>query len=779
MLGRLMLGKISSRVLARRSHGRRNSPRPWRLGLLAAIAAAAVTVGGASARSAVTLGLGSTSVYSRVDSNSPGSAEAFRAVAGGSGQASALTVYVDSGSSATALVAGLYADASGHPGTLLAQGRLSGSPVRGAWNTVPLSSTASIRSGSTYWIAILSPSGALKFRDARSGSSSNPSETSAQTGLTSLPSGWRTGKSYRDGPLSAYAVGTVADTAAPSVPTGLHTESLGSTSLTLLWTASTDNVGVTGYDVYLGSTNIGHTAGGTSFGVTGLTCGTSYSFSVAAYDAAGNSSAKSSPLVVSTPACPDTTAPSTPGSLAIGNVTATGFSLSWSASTDNVGVDGYRAYLNGATAGTTTSTTYAFSSLTCGTSYTVAVEAFDAAGNVSSRPSVSVATAACPDTTPPSAPGGLAAANVGATSLTLSWDASSDDVGVVGYNVYQGSTRIASPAGTSVSVSGLSAGTSYSFSVEALDAAGNVSPRASVNVTTAAASPPPSGGATVFISPSGSDSNACTQAAPCRSFDRAYHVAQPGQTVQMAGGDYGGQSLTYDGSKVNASSNVVFVPAPGATVTASGELSVRASASQPVAHVEIDNVRFGDVYLRYANNVVLRNDAMAFFFLRDTVNVQILGGEVYGNSDAISPTIGTSVTGGAGAKNTLIDGVSFHDVNRANNPTAHTECLFIQESSGTVVRNSSFTRCEIFDVYLNPIMGGSVTGAVLDHNTFDATSPTGYYAVRSNVAQYSVTNNVFGQGISWDTPGTTIDGCGNTAAGSGFTLADFLAAACT
>ncbi|MGZ4412329.1 MAG: hypothetical protein ACXVY8_09380, partial [Gaiellaceae bacterium] len=291
--------------------------------------------------------------------------------------------------------------------------------------------------------------------------------------------------------------------------------------------------------------------------------------------------------------------------------------------------------------------------------------------------------------------------------------------------------------------------------------------------------PPPPSGASVFISPSGSDSNACTSAAaPCRTFDRAYHVAKPGQLVEMAAGEYGGQTLTYDSTKVNASSNVVFKPAAGATVKASGELSVRASTSQPVAHLEIDNVRVSDVYFKYANYITLRNVDMGFFFLRGTIGVQIIGGENFGATDGTSSTIGSSGSGTPQSQDTLIDGVYFHDFNSSTNPGAHDECVFVQESVGTVIRNSTFTRCEDFDIYLNPIFGGSVTKAVIDHNHLGVTAPKGYYAVRSNVAQYSVTNNVFDQGISWDTPGTVITGCGNTASGTGYSLADFLRASC-
>ncbi|MEP1033825.1 S8 family serine peptidase [Ekhidna sp.] len=90
-----------------------------------------------------------------------------------------------------------------------------------------------------------------------------------------------------------------ADTQAPTAPTNLSASSVTQTTLTLNWDASTDNVGVTGYDVYQGASNLG-TVTGTSANITGLTANTSYSFTVRAKDAAGNESAASAALNVTT-----------------------------------------------------------------------------------------------------------------------------------------------------------------------------------------------------------------------------------------------------------------------------------------------------------------------------------------------------------------------------------------------------------------------------------------------------------------------------------------------
>ncbi|WP_435190254.1 cellulase family glycosylhydrolase [Streptomyces sp. bgisy126] len=89
------------------------------------------------------------------------------------------------------------------------------------------------------------------------------------------------------------------DTQAPTVPTALTSLAKTSTSVSLSWTASTDNVGVTGYDVYRGGTRVG-TSATTSYTDTGLTANTAHTYTVRARDAAGNTSAASAPLQVST-----------------------------------------------------------------------------------------------------------------------------------------------------------------------------------------------------------------------------------------------------------------------------------------------------------------------------------------------------------------------------------------------------------------------------------------------------------------------------------------------
>ncbi len=184
----------------------------------------------------------------------------------------------------------------------------------------------------------------------------------------------------------------------------------------------------------------------------------------------------------------DTEAPSAPTNLAASNVTETTLDLTWTASTDNVGVTGYDVYQGASLLGTVTGTSASITGLTADTSYSFSVQAKDAAGNVSASSNVVNVTTAggtTPDTEAPSAPTNLTASNVTETTLDLTWTASTDNVGVTGYDVYQGASLLGSVTGTSASITGLTANTAYTFTVNAKDAAGNSSAGASVNVTTA------------------------------------------------------------------------------------------------------------------------------------------------------------------------------------------------------------------------------------------------------------------------------------------------------
>ena len=283
------------------------------------------------------------------------------------------------------------------------------------------------------------------------------------------------------------------DTSPPTAPAGVTVSGANQTSVSLSWTASTDNTGVTGYNVYRGSTLAGTTAT-PGYAVGGLSCGTSYTFAVEAKDAAGNLSPRSS-VTTSTSACTplngDTTAPSVPSGLQVTGATASTLAIGWTASTDNVGVTGYGVYRNGTRVGSPAQTSYSFSGLSCGTSYTIGVDAYDAAGNRSAQAPLVGSTSPCPDAIAPSAPTNLTVTGTTATSVSLSWTASTDNVAVSGYDLLQNANKVGSSASSSYTFSGLTCNTGYTLAVTAYDAAGNRSTQATTTATTAACSSPP------------------------------------------------------------------------------------------------------------------------------------------------------------------------------------------------------------------------------------------------------------------------------------------------
>ncbi|RUT47485.1 alpha amylase [Paenibacillus anaericanus] len=276
-----------------------------------------------------------------------------------------------------------------------------------------------------------------------------------------------------------YAVELTAplDTVAPTIPGNVTAVLNGTTSAIISWSASTDNVGVTGYDVYRNGVKVS-TVTSTTFTDTGLVAGTTYSYTVKAKDAAQNASAFSTAATFTPPVViPETEPPTIPGNVtAVLNGTTSAI-VSWSASTDNVGVTGYDVYRDGVKVSTVTSTTFTDTGLLAGTTYSYTVKAKDAAQNVSGFSTAATVTtpAVVLDTEPPTIPSNVTAVLNGTTSAIVSWSASTDNVGVTGYDVYRDGVKVGSVASTSFNDSGLIAGTTYSYTVKAKDAALNES----------------------------------------------------------------------------------------------------------------------------------------------------------------------------------------------------------------------------------------------------------------------------------------------------------------
>jgi chitodextrinase len=282
---------------------------------------------------------------------------------------------------------------------------------------------------------------------------------------------------------------TTLDNVAPGAPGTPGFSSVTGSSAVASWSAASDNVGVSGYEYSLNGG--AWTAASSGVTLSGLTNGASYSLQVRAFDAAGNRGSASSNSFTTL----DTAAPGAPGAPSFSSITGSSAVASWSAASDNVGVSGYEYSLNGG-AWTAASSGVTISGLTNGTSYSLLVRAYDAAGNRGSASSNSFSTL---DTAAPSAPGTPSFSSITGSSAVVSFAASSDNVGVAGYEymLNGGGWGVAS---SGMTVSGLANGTTYSFQVRAFDAAGNRSNLSLNSFTTLDTAAPSAPGTPAFSS---------------------------------------------------------------------------------------------------------------------------------------------------------------------------------------------------------------------------------------------------------------------------------------
>lgn len=249
----------------------------------------------------------------------------------------------------------------------------------------------------------------------------------------------------------------------PMMPTNLTSPKKTNTTVDLSWSAS---AGATGYNVYSSSTKLNSTPiTTTTYTATGLTQNTAYTFTVKAVNAAGESAA-SEPLSVTTDLKP--TAPLAPTGLTSTGKTDTTVSLSWIASADTTGYNVYRGAVK-LNATPITETSYLAAGLTQNTAYSFAVTAVNAVGQSPASDTLYVTTN--PASTPPQAPTGLNIPGKTDTTVNLSWSVSA---GATGYNVYNGAVKLtATPiTATNYTVSGLTQNTAYTFTVTAVNTAG-------------------------------------------------------------------------------------------------------------------------------------------------------------------------------------------------------------------------------------------------------------------------------------------------------------------
>jgi endoglucanase len=176
------------------------------------------------------------------------------------------------------------------------------------------------------------------------------------------------------------------------------------------------------------------------------------------------------------PAAPaDAVAPSTPTALSRANLLPNSFTLNWGASTDNVDVVAYEIYSNGIKILESTTNVFYFNNIPTNTTYVFTVKAKDRAGNLSLASNTITVTTPDIDTEAPSIPTGLAIINTTQVSTIITWTASTDNLGVAEYEVFKNGVSIGVTQNLVMPATGLTANTTYNFTVKAKDASGNVS----------------------------------------------------------------------------------------------------------------------------------------------------------------------------------------------------------------------------------------------------------------------------------------------------------------
>jgi endonuclease I/chitodextrinase len=193
---------------------------------------------------------------------------------------------------------------------------------------------------------------------------------------------------YIDHPEYVQAIwNPVADTVAPTAATNLAVTGTTSNTVSLSWTAATDNVAVTSYDIYMnGVLKTSVSSSNLTATITGLTASTPYSFYIVAKDAAVNSSpASNSVNGTTTIVIPDTQNPTAASNLVVTGSSSSTVSLSWTASTDNIGVTSYDVYVNSVFKSSVSGLTAIVNGLAPTTTYSFYVVAKDAAGNSSAQ----------------------------------------------------------------------------------------------------------------------------------------------------------------------------------------------------------------------------------------------------------------------------------------------------------------------------------------------------------------------------------------------------------
>ncbi len=238
---------------------------------------------------------------------------------------------------------------------------------------------------------------------------------------------------------------------------------------------------------------------------------------------------------------------------------------------------------------------------------------------------------------------------------------------------------------------------------------------------------------TLYLSPSGSDSAACTQSAPCKTLAHAYSLAKAGEKVVLAAGTYTDTSLPLTSGKTT-SSPVVFEPASGAAVKFSKELRVEAHGTELKGFKFEKPLYFGE----NAEGDTARNNALHNFEIvssgsKAPKSISIIGGtagpvaDAGDNENNLIATNGPETT--AVPTKITIEGVLIHEYTKVGE--AHVDCLQIWGANELLIQGNTFKRCAVFDIFLQALPNGKAgtpRNVTIQNNYLEKTIE-GYFSI--------------------------------------------------
>jgi hypothetical protein len=391
------------------------------------------------------------------------------------------------------------------------------------------------------------------------------------------------------------------------------------------------------------------------------------------------------------------------------------------------------------------------------------------------------------DTEPPSVPQGMAFAGRTRTTVALVWRAATDNVGIRGYRLYTNNRAVATVTTLRYTFRGLRCGTSYTFALEAIDTAGNASyrpeavgrtstlacatvaatpkPKAKPKAPAPKATPPRAGTANVWVDTSGGTCGrratpaSYADARACPSLATAYGVASAGDTILVAAGSYGPQTLRAGTKKLTIRGAPGTTPVLSTTLIEASHLTLigfrirrNHDPSGIVATLEArgDDNTFVRVHVD-TKNLPLRQGIHA----AGDRNV-FRGGSTYNVIDEKGALVG--------GDNVTFDNFFFHDV-VVTHSAIHNECVFSLGPRLTI-RNSRFASCATMALYVTrgdwwgqPAYGGvTLVNNVFGHTTNTEGAGSWHYyslvasGVLGEIRNWRVINNTFETPVGGDLP---------------------------